>query len=142
MLAEIGGRLVEADDRVVAAERQQHDARAMLAERRIELQGTRQDFRAEKRSRTVPDQNDLLGFAGLRDVADMLREAVEPLVGREGALAVRELPGPDRVAHEIEQVGALFRVFQNGPEQAEEQDGRRKDGESQRGRRLHRVLGA
>ena len=63
MIAEILRRGVKADDREIAADRQQHDARAVPAERGIELQRARQHFGAQERSRTVADDDDLLGVA-------------------------------------------------------------------------------
>ena len=46
MIAEILRSLVKADDRIIAAERQKHDARAMPAERGIELQARAPGFRS------------------------------------------------------------------------------------------------
>src|SRR5258708_10943784 len=46
MIAGILRGLVESDDRMIAAERQQHDAPTLPAERRIALQRTRQDLGA------------------------------------------------------------------------------------------------
>src|SRR5262249_57953449 len=80
MVAEEFCRLVIADDRIVAAERQQHDARAVPAEFRVTFEGARENFGAEERARAVTDQYDLLCLGVARDLAEMLREAVEPRI--------------------------------------------------------------
>src|ERR1044072_7971220 len=109
MVAEILRSLVIADDREIGADGQKHDARTVLAKRGIELQRACQQFDAEERSRAVADQHDLLRVAGADDIDEMLGKAVDPLIPVR-ALAMRELPGPDRVRQEIEDVSSLLRV--------------------------------
>src|SRR6266702_8417550 len=55
MIAEALRCLVKADDREIAADRQQHHARAVPAQRRIDLQGAGHDLGSQERPRTVPD---------------------------------------------------------------------------------------
>ena len=77
----------------------------------------------------MADDDDFFGVGALGDVDQMLREAVDALVPFR-ALAVREFPGPDRVAQEIEHVGGVLGVFQHGAEQGDEQGGRDGDAEN------------
>ena len=60
MIAEILRDGMKSDDRKIAADGEQDDARAVPAESRIEPQGPRQDLGAQKRSRTVADDDDFL----------------------------------------------------------------------------------
>ena len=76
------------------------------------------------------------GVALACDLDEVLRKAVDALIPF-GALAVRELPGPDRVGQEIEHISAVFRVFQHGAEQGDEDGGRRRNAE--RGGNAERV---
>src|SRR5216684_3926759 len=99
---------METDDREIAADREQDDARTVSTERRIELERARQNLGAQKRSRTVADDNDFLGVAGACDVGEVLCKSVDALVPIR-PLAVREFPGPDRVGQQIEQISRVFR---------------------------------
>ena len=76
----------------------------------------------------MADDDDFFGVGGPHDVDEVLREAVDALVPIR-ALAARELPGPDRVAQEIQHVSGVLRVFQHGPEQGNENRGRGRDAE-------------
>ena len=80
MVAEILRRRMKSDDREIAADRKQDDARAVPPERRIELERARQNLGAQKRSRTVADDDDFLGIAGARDVYEVLGKTVDALV--------------------------------------------------------------
>src|SRR6185295_8057106 len=128
MIAEILRGGVEPDDREISANRQQYDARAVPPQSGIEFQCPRQHFGAEKRSRTVADDDDFLGVAAAGDINEMLGKAVDTLVPF-GTFAVRELPSPDRVAQEIEHISAVFGVFQHGTEQRYENGCRRRNAE-------------
>src|SRR3954463_7439222 len=106
---------MESDNREIAADGQKHDARAVPSEVWIQFERARQNLGAQKRSRTVADNHDLLGVAGAllgvtgaRDVDEVLRETVDALVPFR-PLTVREFPGPDRVRQQIEQVSGVFR---------------------------------
>src|SRR3569623_7410 len=76
----------------------------------------------------MPDQHDLFRIRGASDLTEMLGEAVDTLVPF-GPTAMRELPGPDRVAEQIEQVGLLLGAFERGAEQRDEQRGGCEDAE-------------
>src|SRR6266403_1821687 len=112
------------DDREIAADGQQDHPRAMLAEAWVELQRARHNLGPQKRSRTVTDNDDFLGFALARNVDEVLSKAVDPLIPLR-PLAVREFPGPDRVREQIKQVSRVFGVLQQGAEDCEEQGRRR-----------------
>ena len=55
-------------------------ASAVPAEPGVEFQRARHDLGAEERAGGVADQHDLLGVAAAHDVAQILREAVEPFI--------------------------------------------------------------
>src|SRR6266403_3455157 len=112
------------DDREIAADGQQDHPRAMLAEAWVELQRARHNLGPQKRSRTVTDNDDFLGFALARNVDEVLSKAVDPLIPLR-PLAVREFPGPDRVREQIKQICRVFGVLQHGAEGCEEQGRRR-----------------
>src|SRR6266702_7231379 len=80
VLAEIARYGMEADDREIGADRQQHDAGAMTSQRGIELERTRQQFRAQERPGTVADDDDFVRLAGPRDLDQTLGKSVDPLV--------------------------------------------------------------
>ena len=77
----------------------------------------------------MADDDDFFGVGAFGGLDQMLREAVDALVPF-GAFAVRELPGPDRVAQEIEHVSGVLGVFQHDAEQGDEQGGRDGDAEN------------
>ena len=77
----------------------------------------------------MTDDDDLLGVTGAGDLRQILGKTVDTLVPFRPR-AVREFPGPDRVAEQIEQIGGVFRVFQQGAENGHEQ--RRCRGDTQR----------
>src|ERR1700681_2010268 len=110
---------MKSDDREIAADGEQDHARTMPAESRIELERARQNLGPQKRSRTVTDHDNFLGAALARNVYEVLRKAVDPLIPFR-PLAVREFPGPDRVREQIEQIGHVFRVLQHGAEACDE----------------------
>ncbi len=120
MIAEILRRLVESDDRIIAAERQQHDSGAVAAERGVAFERAGQNLGAQERPRAVADQDDLLGVAVADHLAEIVGEAIDALIPFR-PLPVRKLPGPDRVAQEIEQIGAVFAVFEKTAERRHEQ---------------------
>src|ERR1700750_1797683 len=105
MIAEVLSRSVEADDRVIAAEGQQHHTGAVPAKPGITLERARQNLRTQERAGAMTDQHDLVGVAFAHDFAEIFGEAIDPSVPF-GTLPVRELPGPDRVAEEIKHIGA------------------------------------
>src|SRR6267142_5586082 len=106
---------METDDREIAADREQDNARTVPSEIRIELERARQNLGPQERSRTVADDNDFLGVTAACDVGEVLRKSVNTLVPIRAA-TVREFPGPDRVGQQIEQIWLVFRIFQHGAE--------------------------
>src|SRR5207244_10197374 len=80
MIAEMLGSGVEPDDRQVAADGQQHDARPVAAESRVELERPRHDLGTEEGPRTVADDDDFLGVTAGGDVDKMAREPVDALI--------------------------------------------------------------
>jgi hypothetical protein len=84
----------------------------------------------------MADNDDLVGVAGPRDLGQILRETVDALVPF-GSLAVRELPGPDRIAEQIEHVGLVLEIAQRAPHEGEEDRRSRKP--AQRLRRAERI---
>ncbi len=97
----------------------------MPTEAWVELQRARHNLGPQKRSRTVADDEDFLGFALARNVDEVFCKTVDPLIPLR-PLAVREFPGPDRVREQIKQICRVFGVLQHGAEGCEEQ-GRRRD---------------
>jgi len=119
---------METDDREIAADREQDNARTVPSEIGIKLERARQNLGPQERSRAVADDNDFLGVAAACDVGEVLRKSVDALVPFRAA-AVREFPGPDRVGQQIEQIGLVFRIFQHGAECGDEHGRGRGDTE-------------
>src|SRR5258707_434902 len=119
---------MKSDDREIAADGEQDHARAMPTEAWVELQRARHNLGPQKRSRTVTDDDDFLGFALARNVDEVSGKTVDPLIPFR-PLAVREFPGPDRVREQIKQICRVFGVLQHGAEGCEEQARRRGNAE-------------
>src|ERR1700712_5888166 len=95
---------MKTDDREIAADGEQDNARAVPPEVGIKLERAGQDLAAQKRSRTVADNDDLLGIAAARHLGEVTGETVDARVPFR-PLAVAEFPGPDRVGQQIKQIG-------------------------------------
>src|SRR6266446_4547802 len=126
---------MKSDDREIAADGEQDHARAMPTEAWVELERARHNLGAQKRSRTMPDDDDFLGFALARSLDEVSGKTVDPLIPFR-PLAVREFPGPDRVREQIKQICRVFGVLQHGAEGCEEQGCGR--GDTERVRNAHR----
>ena len=96
VIAEVLGHSMKPHDREIASDRKQDNPRTMPRQIRIQLERACQDFGAQERARTVADHDDFLGLAAARDFDDVLGKPIDTLVPIQ-PLAVRELPGPDRV---------------------------------------------
>src|SRR5258706_14711648 len=110
---------MKTNDREIAADREQDNARTVPPESRIELERARQNLGSQKRSRTMADDDDFLGVARACDLGEVLRKSVDALVPFR-PLAVREFPGPDRVGQQMEKICLVFGVFQEGAEDGDE----------------------
>src|SRR6476646_4898011 len=119
---------MKSEDREIAADGEQDHAWAMPAEVLVALQRARHNLGPQKRSRTVADHDDFIGFARPRNVDEVLGKTVDPFIPFR-PLAVREFPGPDRVREQIQQVCRVFGGLQHGAEDCEEQRRRRDNAE-------------
>src|SRR5229473_8416995 len=99
---------MKSDDREIAADGEQDHTRAMPTKSRIELQRARHNLGPQKRSRTMTDDDDFLGFALARNVDEVSGKTVDPLIPFR-PLAVREFPGPDCVREQIKHVCHVLR---------------------------------
>src|SRR5258708_10555880 len=102
---------MKSDDREIAADGQQDHPWAMLAEAWVELQRARHNLGPQKRSRTVTDNDDFLGFALARNVDEALSKAVDPLIPLR-PLAGIQTPGPDRLLEQIKTAKCRLCVLQ------------------------------
>src|SRR5258707_700911 len=85
---------MKSDNREIATNGEQNHPRAMPAEVLVALQRARHNLGPQKRSRTVADDDDFIGFALARNVDQVLGKTVDPFIPFR-PLAVREFPGLD-----------------------------------------------